>query len=147
MRINGRVLLALMTLFCAAGGFAHGNVDLTLNDSQWRVHAKAAAGSKKAGTLPFDEELLFQKGVLTTPLLQKQGFEPARYQSGGVETFLNWNCEQTNPSGEKVVWEGIANRQRKGAWKIEGSFKRIFPDGRVDAYTFKGKGEPLPVIH
>jgi hypothetical protein len=145
MQINVRGLAALSVLVCTAVGAAHGGLDLTLNGSRWRVHARVTPDSKNAVAVAFEEELIFKDGILTTPSLQREGFGPARYHSGGIETFLKWGCKQISTTGETIVWEGIANRQHQRAWKMEGSIVRAFPDGRVYKYTLKGSGESVPI--
>jgi len=143
MRINTRTFLVVLLISGAFVSAVRGDDDLTLKHSHWKVHARATPKSKKAGALPFDEELIFKKGILTTPSLQAQGFGPASYHSGGIETFLKWDCAQQSTTGEKITWDGIANRQRQRAWKIEGSVTRTFPDGHLYKYIFRGTGEPL----
>jgi len=129
MRMNIRYRFVALAFFCAISSIACADDDLTLKYSDWKVRARPTPDSKKAGATPFDEELIFKKGILTTLYLQKQGFVPATYHSGGIDTFLKWGCDQMSSTGQKIAWEGIADRQHRGDWKMDGSIVRTLPDG------------------
>ncbi len=155
MRIGIQHVLAAAILIGGAGAvFAKTTHDvsskapLTLDNTRWKVRASGARKTAEAKARSFSDELTFRKGAMSnSAALEKQGFQLTPYFSEkpkGTKNTLQWNCEQTNSIGDKLLWQATALRRKSGTWKMTGTLTRTSPDGKTYKFSLRGSGRVLP---
>jgi hypothetical protein len=130
---NARKIAVLSSLLFASAMIVHAGL---LDGTKLKVRVVPNQAAADKGARPFDDELVFADGKLTSTTLLPQGFKPAKYHAETEPHEAEFEAELVSATNNVVTWTG----EIRGT-NTMGGVQWLQKDGTYFGYEFTGTKE------